>query len=90
MSNINKENELQLLSFEEKSVCSRLSKLHSGSRSSRCLSTLEKSIEGLRLFTEHKLWSEGDIFSIYEQEVDEVAYSGLTSCSVREHLWSNL
>ena len=37
MSNINKENELQLLSFEEKSVCSRLSKLHSGSRSSRCL-----------------------------------------------------
>lgn len=41
-------------------------------------SSLDKSIEGLRLFTQHKLWSEGDIFSIYEQEVDEVAYSGLT------------
>ena len=47
MSNINKENELQLLSFEEKSVCSRLSKLHSGSRSSRCLFNTGEEHRGL-------------------------------------------
>lgn len=39
--------------------------------------SLEKAVDALKNLTAHKLWSTGDIYSIYKQNLNEIEYDGL-------------
>ena len=39
--------------------------------------SLEKAVDALKNLTAHKLWSTGDIYSIYKQNINEIEYDGL-------------